>query len=324
MNQAQTSGVTAKNKSPIDFAVGGQALIEGVLMRSPNFNTISVRTPEGLIAEKKEHYRNLVQRIRLLNIPVVRGVINMFEMMLIGTKALNFSSLYALGEGNKEEQSKSNFWTNFSILFSTFFGLALAIVLFKFVPLWITNFLSGFWPAMNNNYLLYNLVDAVLKTSIFVGYIGAMSLIPDIRRVFMYHGAEHKSIMTYEHGLDLTVENARSQTRFHPRCGTSFILIVFLISIIVFTLIPKNPDFTFNFLTRLAALPLVAGLSYELLKSSAKMSENWFFKILSTPGLLMQRITTQEPDDQMLEVALNSLKLALDSEKAYQKENYVL
>lgn len=322
LNQIQSS----ENATKIDFAVGGQALIEGVLMRSPNFNAISVRTPDGLIAEKNEHYRNLIQRVKLLNIPVLRGIINMFEMMIIGTKALNFSSLKALGEPEKKSTPKSEhgFMANFSVIFSTVLGLVLAIALFKFVPLLLTNSISGFWPALNDNYLLYNLIDALIKTSLFVAYIMLMSLLPDIKRVFMYHGAEHKSIMTYEHGLDLTVDNARSQTRFHPRCGTSFILIVFLLSIAVFTLIPKNPDFTANFLTRLLALPLVAGLSYELLKTSARNPANWFFKILSAPGLLMQRITTQEPDDNMLEVGLNSLKMALESEKKYLKSNEIL
>ena len=327
MIQTQLSGETSTiTPAKIDFAVGGQALIEGVLMRSPNFNAISVRKPDGAITEKKELYKNIVQRVKVLNIPVIRGVINMFEMMFIGTKALNFSSLQLFGEPEKVENAKpeNSLAANLSVLFSTVFGLLLAVALFKFVPLLLTNLASGFWPALNDNYLLYNLLDACIKTSLFVGYITLMSLLPDVKRVFMYHGAEHKSIMTYEHGLPLTVENARTQTRFHPRCGTSFILIVFLLSIAVFTLIPKNPDFFANFLTRLLALPLVAGLSNELLKSTAKHSDNWFFKIISAPGLLMQRITTQEPDDGMLEVALNSLKLALDSEKSYQKQNELL
>lgn len=316
------SQIKAKTTTSIDFAVGGQALIEGVLMRSPNFNVVSVRTPSGDITEKTEFYQNLIHRIKVLNIPLLRGIINMFEMMLIGTKALNFSSLTALGE--TEEKSQSGFWANFSVIFSTIFGLGLAIALFKFVPLWLTSWLSSIFPSLNESYLLFNVVDAIIKTSLFVGYISLMSLIPDIRRVFMYHGAEHKSIMAYENGLDLTVENARSQTRFHPRCGTSFILIVFLISILVFTLIPKNPDFVANFLTRLLALPLVAGVSYELLKYSAKMKDNAFLRVIASPGLLMQKITTQEPDDKMLEVALNSLKLALQSEENYQKQKHVL
>lgn len=312
----------SKTTRPIDFAVGGQALIEGVLMRSPNFNIISVRTPDGAISEKSEFYQNLIHRLKFLNIPLLRGVINMFEMMLIGTKALNFSSLISLGGGEQKEEN--GFWVNFSVILSTFLGLGLAIALFKFVPLWLTSILSNYILSIEANYLLFNFVDAFIKTTIFVGYISLMALIPDIKRVFMYHGAEHKSIMTYENGLELTVENARKQTRFHPRCGTSFILIVFLLSILVFTVIPKNPDFIANFFTRLLALPLIAGISYELLKYSAKLKDNNFLGIIAAPGLLMQKITTQEPDDKMLEVALNSLKLALKSEENYQKQKHVL
>lgn len=325
MNKSTSSSHPLPSSPKIDFAVGGQALIEGVLMRSPNFNAICVRTPTGKISEKKEYYRNLVQRVKFLNIPILRGVINMFEMMLIGTKALNFSTAQAFGEPESTTSTtKPKFSENLSVLISTVFGLILAISLFKFVPLLLTNLASTVWPILNENYLLYNFLDAIIKTTIFIGYISLMTLLPDVKRLFMYHGAEHKSIMTYEHGLPLTVENARVQTRFHPRCGTSFILIVFLISIAVFTLIPKNPDFWANFLTRLIALPLVAGLSYEILKSSAKNSNHWFFKILSQPGLLMQRITTGEPDDQMLEVALKSLQLALESEQNYLNKNELL
>ena len=318
-------------KTPrIDFAVGGQAIIEGVLMRSPNFNIISVRSPSGDIVEDQTKYQALVRRHRYLNVPIARGVINMFEMMLIGTQALAFSSREALREvsqvSKKAETSdtlktkdikphKATLAENLSLGFSLIFALVMSIFLFKFLPLWITDFISQNFAALKENYLLFNLVDGVLKTSFFLLYIAILSFIPDVKRLFRYHGAEHQSIMTYEKGLDLTVENARGQSRFHPRCGTSFILIVFLISILVFTLLPRNPDFLTNFAIRLAFLPLVAGLSYEFLKLSAKSSDNWFFRIAIMPGLWMQRITTQPPDDSMLEVALNSLKLALAAEQ---------
>lgn len=306
----------------IDFAVGGQALMEGVLMRSPHYNAIAVRTPSGEIVEKQDLYINLTARWKMFNIPILRGVINMFEMLYIGTKALNFSSLISLDETPADKTGSK--LAGISIIISMIIGLGLALFLFKFLPLWLTNTLSSFFPALNDNYLFYNLVDAVIKTLLFVGYLYFMTLFKDIRRVFMYHGAEHKSIMTYEHGLPLTVENARLQTRFHPRCGTSFILLVFLVSILVFSLLPKNPDFLSNFLIRLAALPLVAGLSYEVLKTSAKHAHSRFFKIIAAPGLLMQRLTTSEPDDSILEVALNSLKLALAAEQKYSTEQHVI
>lgn len=310
------------NKEKIDFAVGGQALLEGILMRSPNHNIIAVRKPSGEIEEKKEFYQNLIKRYRSLDIPFIRGVINMIEMMLIGTKALNFSSLIAMEEDQQEKEKGSNL-TNISVVISMIVGLAMALVLFKFIPLWVTDLLSNYFVLLKENYLVYNLLDAFLKTGIFIGYIALMTLIPEIKRVFMYHGAEHKSIMTYEKGLPLTVENAKKQTRFHPRCGTSFILLVFLISILIFTLLPKNPDFLLNFSTRLLALPLVAGVSYEILKLSAKKSENWFFRLIASPGLLMQRLTTKEPDEKILEVGLHSLKLAIASEEEYLKNKNV-
>ncbi len=313
----------SQSKPAIDFAVGGQALMEGVMMRSPSHNVICVRTPEGKIIHQVEYYQNLIKRIKILNIPLVRGVINMFEMLLIGTKALNFSSQVALGEDPLVKDKKEGKWTQITVIFSIIFGLALAILLFKFIPLLLATFISSFIPALNDNYLLFNLVDAVLKTAIFVGYIALMSLVPDLKRVFRYHGAEHKSIMTYEHGKELTVDNARSQTRFHPRCGTSFILLVFLISIAIFTLLPRQTDLLTNFSLRFLALPLIAGLSYEILKLSAKKSGHWFFRLVAAPGLLMQRLTTAEPDDSMLEVALKSLKLALEAEQNFQNNKNV-
>lgn len=342
MSNANTENNNPAN-SPIDFAVGGQAVIEGVLMRSPNFNIISVRSPSGTIVEDQAQYQTLVKRHNYLNIPIIRGVINMLEMMLIGTQALTFSSKQAMQEAEPavepaklSEQpttlsetptqaivhlKKTSLAENLSLGFSLAFALVMSIFLFKFLPLWVTDYLSHNFAALQENYLLFNLVDGLIKTSFFLLYIALLSLLPEVKRLFRYHGAEHKSIMTYEHGLDLTVANAKQQTRFHPRCGTSFILIVFLISILVFTVIPRNPDFLTNFAIRLAFLPLVAGISYEFLKLSAKAPNNWFFKIIIKPGLWMQKITTQEPDDQMLEVALNSLKLALQAEQNLLKQN---
>ncbi|MCC7432998.1 DUF1385 domain-containing protein [Candidatus Peregrinibacteria bacterium] len=308
MNQTKPLTNTAK----IDFAVGGQAVLEGVMMRSPNYNIVSVRAPDGKIKEKSEYYQNLTKRINWLSIPILRGVINMFEMMWIGTKALGFSSKIAL---NEDSETEGSFMENLSVVFSIIFALGMSLLLFKFLPLWITDFLSHSFNAINQNYLIYNLIDGLLKTTLFVGYIALLNLLPDVRRVFMYHGAEHKSIMTYEQGLDLTVANARNQTRFHPRCGTSFILIVFLFSIFIFTAVPRQDSFVINFLVRLAFLPIIAGISYEMLKLSAKLKDNFILKLISAPGLLMQKLTTLEPDDQMLEVALNSLKLALTAEQ---------
>lgn len=194
---------------------------------------------------------------------------------------------------------------------SLVFSLVMSIFLFKFLPLSITDFLSSRFAALKENYMLYNLIDGFIKMLFFIVYIALLGTIPQLKRVFQYHGAEHKSIYTYEQGLDLTVENARKMTRFHPRCGTSFILVVFMISIFVYTFVPRQEAFWLNFALRVAFLPIIAGISYELLKWSAKYSENPFVRIIAFPGLMFQRVTTKEPDDQQLEVALNSLKEAL-------------
>jgi len=305
----------------IDFAVGGQAVIEGVMMRSPNYTVISVRSEKGEILETTEYYQNLSKKIKFLGLPIIRGVINLFEMMFIGTKALNWAASKSMATEDEipadKKQKEEKGQGILALVFSIVFALGMSIFLFKFLPLWCTDFLSKKIDLLNQNYLAYNFVDGVLKTSFFILYIYILGRLPDVHRVFQYHGAEHKSIMTYENNLPLTVENARNQTRFHPRCGTSFILVVFLLSIFIYTFVPRNPDFLTNFGLRVLFLPIVAGISYEMLKWSAKHHESKIVQLLIKPGLMFQRLTTQEPDDQMLEVALNSLKLSLELEEKH-------
>jgi uncharacterized protein YqhQ len=310
------------NKQPtkIDFAVGGQAVIEGVMMRSPNYLTVSVRKNHGGIKGKDEAYRAFCQRVKFFGLPVVRGVANLFEMMIVGVRILNYSAQEQLDE--PEVKSKKDGMIEKAILagsfaFSIVFALGLSLFLFKFLPLWITELLSKNFDVFNRYYFLYNLVDGILKTVFFIMYIGLMGLLPSLKRVFEYHGAEHKSIYTYENGLDLTVENAKKQSRFHPRCGTSFILVVFLISILVYTVLPRQEDFMANFGLRVLFLPLIAGISYEFLKWSAKTKDNFLVRLMITPGLWFQRLTTREPDDFQLEVALDALKKALELEEQH-------
>jgi uncharacterized protein YqhQ len=298
----------------IDFAVGGQAVIEGVMMRSPDFITVAVRKENGKIKVKDDPYKSITKKINLLGLPFIRGVIGLFEMMIIGMKALNFSAKEMVDEGDDEPQTPlQKFFETLMFVFSFIFAIILSLFLFKFLPLWITEGISSIYPTLRNSFI-YNLIDGILKTSFFVLYIAILTLMPGIKRVFEYHGAEHKSIFTYEKNLPLTVENAKKQSRFHPRCGTSFILIVFMISILSYTLLPRDPDFTMNFLRRLAFLPLIAGISYEFLRWSAKHAENKWFKWAIYPGLLFQRLTTREPDEKQLEVALEALQKALDLE----------
>lgn len=303
----------------IDFAVGGQAVIEGVMMRSPNSLTIAVRKPDGKIKVRRKHYKTLTQRFKCLNVPIVRGVVNLFEMMVIGTDAINFSANQQFEDVDQPKNAKhprlAKILEISMFIFSLIIALSMSLFLFKFVPLAITTFLEKQSAYIANNYIIFNLIDGALKMSIFLSYIFILSLIPSFRRIFEYHGAEHKSIFNYESKLPLTVENADKQIRFHPRCGTSFILIVFTISIIFYTLIPKQPEFWSNLLVRLAVLPLIAGISYEYLKFSARHMNNIIVKTLVAPGLWFQRLTTKEPDQNQLKVGLLSLQEALVMEK---------
>lgn len=304
----------------IDFAVGGQAVVEGVMMRAPNNITIAVRKPDGTITVRKKHYRTLTQRFPVLNFPILRGVINLFEMMIVGTDAINYSAGESLDETPKDEQAKkTGFARAFEIslfVISFIVAMALSLTLFKLVPLGITTFLQTKFTAIADNFMLFNVIDGLLKMTIFLSYIYILGLIPSFRRIFEYHGAEHKSIRTYEAHQKLAPENAKPMSRFHPRCGTSFILIVFVISIIFYTFIPKQPDFWTNFAVRLAVLPLIAGISYEYLKFSAKHTDKAFVRAMIAPGLWFQRLTTKEPDAKQLEVGLLSLKDSLEMERA--------
>lgn len=317
--------ITASEPKKIDFAVGGQAVLEGVMMRSPNNIVIAVRKKNKTIKIHKRKYRTLVQRHGFLNIPIVRGIVNFVEMMVVGTKAINISANEMIEDGltPKEKRELKNSRKNrlaklieYGIFaLSLIFAVALSIFLFKFIPLWTTTLLQEKIPYLKEHYFVFNLTDGVIKMFMFLAYIYVLSLFPDFRRIFEYHGAEHKAIFTYENHLALEVKNAKKQTRFHPRCGTSFIIIVFVISILVYTALPKQADFWQNLMARIAFLPLIAGVSYEYLKLSAKYSKNIFAKILVAPGLWFQRLTTKEPDNSQLETGLKSLEQALEMEK---------
>ena len=313
--------------APFDFAVGGQAVIEGVMMRSPNFYTVTVRNPEGKMEMKQEKFVSLVNKWKLLKLPLIRGMVHLVESMMIGYRSLNYSNVIFLGQAESEATGQSKkergFWMR--MLFG-FLGvlyvlgtLGFTIFLLKVLPLWVAEKASELWPQVAENYFLFNAIDGLTKIIVFLSYILAIFLVKDIRRVFQYHGAEHKSIWTYENGLALTVENARKQTRFHPRCGTSFIFIVILMSIFVYTLVPPADTFTIKLLERIAVIPLIAGTSYELLKLSARFQKNFFMRMFTMPGLMLQRLTTKDPEDSQLEVALHSLKESLAAEGVHRK-----
>lgn len=299
--------------------IGGQAVIEGVMMRAPNKFVIAVRQPDGTIAVKRDDIK--LDSNKILKKPIIRGLIGLYDALVLGIKALNFSAEKAM----PEEFEKNGKTSKMETFFSMFLGIALGIVLFLYLPLQLTELSKKIFPIVEHSFLVFNLVDGVLRIVFFIIYLLIISQMKDIKRVFSYHGAEHKCIYAYESGKELTVENARSMSRFHPRCGTSFLLIVLIVSIFVFSLIPKDSHFLIKFGSRILFMPLIAGISYEILKLSGKHANNIIVKILIAPGLWLQKITTREPDDDMLEVAMISIKEALrkDDDETYVKPENV-
>lgn len=301
----------------IDFAVGGQALIEGVMIRSPSWVTAAVRKPDNSIAVKKEKYVSLAKRVKILGIPVVRGMVMLIETMILGMKALNFSAEQALDE-EPEEPSASRakiIVKALSFATSIVISIALAIFLFKFVPLYITEYLRTVWGALQQSAVLFNLTDGLIRIAIFFLYIGILAQFQTFRRVFQYHGAEHKTIFAYEKGKILSPEHVEPESPRHPRCGTSFLIIVLIVSILILTLVPRHPVFWISFLRRLAVLPLIMGTGYEILKWTAKFQSHPVVRFLTLPGLATQYITTREPDEKQMEVAIAALNEALACEK---------
>ena len=272
--------------------VGGQALIEGVMMKYKNRLGIAVRNTKGKIIVKRERLK-----IKDNNIPFIRGVVNLFVILYIGFKSLNYSANVSVGKD--EEMS---IW---EMIFSFIFAIIFGLVLFKFVPLLITYGLDKIFKVNN---ILFNVIDGVLKVLIFVTYVYLISLMKDVARVFQYHGAEHKAVACHEAGKKLSTKEVQSFHKEHIRCGTSFIFLVLLISIIIYTFIPKDYGFWLKFELRILLLPVVASLSYEILRLGARYK---WFSFLSYPGLWIQRITTKEPDDKQVEVAIKALKAAV-------------
>jgi uncharacterized protein YqhQ len=292
-----------------ELLIGGQALIEGVLMRSPGAYGIAVRRPDGSLALQRGKVSSIAKRWPVLKQPILRGVAVLFQSLFLGIQALNFSALEAGAEVPKDGDKKPDA-SKLAVAGSMAVGLGLGVVIFLLVPLWLTE-LAQTYVFGEMHSLAFNLFDGLLRGIFFLAYIVAISRMDDIHRVFQYHGAEHKVVFAWESGRGLTVENARVQGRLHPRCGTSFLLFVLLVSIVLFALIPKTAPFLVKFGGRLVLVPLIAGLSYEVLRLTAKRSSSPVFRILVAPGLALQRITTQEPTDDMLEVAIVALQEAL-------------
>ena len=354
--------------------VGGQAVIEGVMMRAPHSYAVAVRKPNGEIVSKSELLPALSVKYPILKLPVLRGSAVLIQSMVLGIKALNFSANVAFHEAEigpadnekpepiapaappafggtgivgvatavrpvaktktKEVRKTTTAGAAGSIVFALFFNVLLFIVL----PLLLTNMLfvyleggtlgaasaSGTWYADAWAWLraalhpirpsvAFNLVDGVIRMTFFLIMITSFSLLRDIRRVFEYHGAEHKVVYTWEADEELTVANARTKRRQHPRCGTSFLMVVMLVSIVAFSVV-KFDSLLFNFLVRLVLIPVIAGVSYEIIRASANSKAQWFFSVITRPGLWLQNVTTKEPDDSQLEVAIHALKESLKLE----------
>jgi len=287
------------------ISVGGQAVIEGVMMRSPTHYATAVRTPQGRIVIQKNKFVGLTRRVKLLNIPIIRGAINLVETLWIGIQSLSYSASQAMEEEDKKKGKKGSFASSLSILGSIVFALGMGFLLFFLIPLWLTELLNI------EGGIAFNVVDGVFRLAIFLAYIFLIARWKEMRRIFQYHGAEHKTIYAFENGEDLTTENARAYTTLHPRCGTSFLLVVMLVSVVVFAFLGKPQSWN-DRLLRFAMIPLIGGVSFEFIKLSAKERYARFFKFATWPGLALQRVTTREPSDDMIEVAIAALDASLD------------
>ncbi|MBN2454271.1 DUF1385 domain-containing protein [Candidatus Woesearchaeota archaeon] len=280
-----------------DVVLGGQAVVEGVMMRDKENLAVAVRKPNGRITVKNEKINSLTKRYKILKLPLLRGVVTLYETLVMGFKGLIFSAEESADDS--EKISKKELILTFS------FATIVAIAFFVLLPLFLAS-------AATENFFLFNLIDGLLRIAVFLIYLLIISRLKDVQRMFAYHGAEHMTVHAHEHGKKLTVENVRKFGTLHPRCGTSFLLIVLVVSIIVFSLV-THPNFFVKFFSRLLLIPVIAGVSYELLKISAKFSDSIMGKIIVYPGITLQRITTRKPDKAQIEVAIAALKAVLKS-----------
>ncbi|MBP7254202.1 MAG: DUF1385 domain-containing protein [Negativicutes bacterium] len=274
--------------------IGGQAVIEGVMMRNANAVATAVREPSGTITVKNEKIISIAERFPILKKPMLRGVVALGESLVVGLKALSYSAQMAGDEGETLSDKE--------IVLTMIFSLCLTIVLFVIIPTAAAKYVHS---AIKDPMLL-NLAEGGLRMLIFFLYIYGISRMKDIKRVFQYHGAEHKTIHAYEAGVPLTVENVQKFSTLHPRCGTSFLLIVMIVSILMFAFLGW-PDLWMRILSRIILLPVVAGISYEIIRYAGR-SENKFVKFATLPGLWLQNLTTNEPDDEQVEVAIRALE----------------
>lgn len=287
------------------YPYGGQAVIEGVMMRGRNSMAIAVRIRPDEIVVEEQQLHALNEKFPFLKWPILRGTVALIDALIIGVKSLTYSANQVVeGEGTGETISP------LEMTMSVVVAMVLGIGIFFLLPVGMAILLERYIP----NHNLQNLLEGIFRIGLFLVYVWGISRLQDIQRVFQYHGAEHKVIFTYEKGEELTVENARKYSTLHPRCGTNFLLVVMVISILVFSLLGKT-DIWLRLISRVVLLPVVAGFAYEYIKFAGKCSDNSLIRILNTPGLWLQRLTTREPDDSMLEVAIMALAKVIEMEE---------
>jgi uncharacterized protein YqhQ len=289
--------------------VGGQAVIEGVMMRSPKSMAVAVRRPNGEIVVKQEALKFFSEKTLLFKIPLVRGILVLLSALILGIQSLNFSLNQAMSDSEKEKDPSP--WT-IGLTFTL--SLCFAIFLFFLVPLLLTKWLRFAIPMVSESGLVFNLVDGTIRLIIFLAYLWLLSFFGEIQRVFQYHGAEHKSIFAFEAGEALMIDRVKGFPVLHPRCGTSFLLIVMVVSVFVFALIPHHVSFGLKVVSRVVLIPFIAGVSYEIIRLADQKRKNRCIQYFIKPGLWLQRLTAREPDEDQIEVALRALQAVLELE----------
>lgn len=303
----------AQNGEEEETLIGGQAVLEGVMMRAPHSYCVAVRKPSGEIATTEGKLPKISEKYPVFRFPVLRGLGTIGQALALGVKALNFSAAVSLEEEKPKGKAPRKELPSWMLALNLILPLAFFLSVFKFAPYYLATSLGTVLPAFQAR-IPFNLAEGAIKTALFVGFLFAISLWKDIRRVFEYHGAEHRVVFNFEAGTPVTVENAQAFPTFHPRCGTSFLMVIVLVSIVVYTTLPFN-DFWLGMAGRIALLPLVAGISYEIIRWAAK-HRGGVMAAVTAPGLWLQRITTKPPAPDQTEVAIRALEGAMALEQA--------
>lgn len=304
--------------------IGGQAVMEGIMMRNGSEYSVAVRKENGEIEVKKETYKGVGSKCKLFRLPFIRGIFSFVDSLVLGMKSLNYSASLFMEDGEEEEPGRFEKWLQKKfgdkaeeviMDLTMVISIILAMGIFMVFPTWVSTLMK---PLLGNG-IWMALFEGVLRIAIFIAYVGLISLMPDIKRTYMYHGAEHKCINCIEHGLPLTVENVMKSSKEHKRCGTSFLLIVMVISILFFLVI-RPETLWLRLVSRILLIPVIAGVSFEFLRLAGN-SDNPVVNLLSKPGLMLQGLTTKEPDEKMAEVAICAVEAVFDW-KAYEEANF--